>query len=229
MNIHIVKKDSTGTYTRVVKETCAPEYGESYPQKTECLCWHCCHTFESRPIPLPLSYDDRRNIFKVAGNFCSFACMAAYSKEHGRYHNGSGRGMAIFKLYKDMTGSTSPVVPVAPPRQFLKAFGGFMDIDAFRQASNEKAYDILPAKCVPTTQTYRERNITPKSSGKELSSSLRARPSINKRLVRDSSQTSETLKLKKSGSAPGDRDASGSFTPSKRKKTTILEKTLGLC
>ena len=217
MNIHIIRKDATGLYTRVIQETVVPEYGSGYPTSTECLCWHCSHPFDTRPIPLPTSYDERRKVFKVAGNFCSFACMAAYNKEYSKSHLGVGRGMAIYELYKQMTGTSCPVIPVAPPKQFLKCFGGWMDIETFRAESEVHTFEFIPDKCLPVTQVYKERRVT-------VSRSTRDKSIIGKRFAETPGvrRESETLKLRKAKTGEGG-------TSQRTKKATILEMTLGLC
>lgn len=218
MNIHVIRRDATGTYARVIQETALPDYGSVYPTSTHCLCWHCAHPFDSRPIPLPTSYDDRRKLFKIAGNFCSFACMTAYNKEYSRSHSGIGRGMAVYEMYKQMTGATSPTIPVAPPKQFLECFGGWMDIETFRAESEAHTYEFVPERCLPTTQVYKERCVT-------SSKSTRDKSIINKRFSETPGvrTQSETLKLRKTKSGGGDVERSA------KKKATILEMTLGLC
>ena len=36
-----------------------------WPAATDVLCWHCCHAFDGPPLPLPIKYDDRRDVFHV--------------------------------------------------------------------------------------------------------------------------------------------------------------------
>jgi hypothetical protein len=214
--IHVVRQDSTGIYARIIEEeTCAPDYGSAFPTSSSCLCWHCAHAFDTRPIPLPVSFDERRNLFKVCGNFCSFACMASYNREYSRSHAGIGRGMAIYELYKQMTRTTSPVIPIAPPKQFLTCFGGWMDIETFRAESGERDYDLVPVKCLPLVQVYRETHVTAKKSG------TRSKSVIGGKRFSAPQKKLETLKLRKSAKTVPDGGT--------KKRATILEKTLGLC
>jgi hypothetical protein len=216
MSIHVVRKDHAGTSVRVVEDTCIPDYGSAYPATTDCLCWHCAHSFDTRPIPLPVSHDERRNTFKVAGTFCSFACMAAYNREYSRNHTGVGRGMAIYELFKQMTKTSTPVIPVAPPRQFLKCFGGWMDIDTFRAESGEHDYELVPPKCLPLVQVYRKNCVAKQNGG------TRSKSVIGKRFSPPQKKMeSETLKLRKPAKAAAE-------PPAGKKRLTILEKTLGL-
>lgn len=122
------------------------------------LCWHCCHDLGSAPVPMPLSYDDRTAIFRVAGEFCSLNCMVAYNRDTGKTVRGCGKDvLAIFQFTKVVLGSSAAALKVvaAPPRQMLQVFGGWMSIDEFRQ--NHTTYASMPAKCVLIEQVYHDK------------------------------------------------------------------------
>ena len=141
--------------------------------------------------------------------------MASYNREYSRSHAGIGRGMAIYELYKQMTRTTSPVIPIAPPKQFLTCFGGWMDIETFRAESGERDYDLVPVKCLPLVQVYRETHVTAKKSG------TRSKSVIGGKRFSAPQKKLETLKLRKSAKTVPDGGT--------KKRATILEKTLGLC
>lgn len=117
----------------------------SQKQKQSVWCWWCCHPFESPRLALPTKYDEKRDVFHVKGVFCSWACVKAYNNEHTGYQRGivtnlitllakrSGPNPGRMKSFKS-----------APPRQTLKVFGGFMDIDQFRSVSSNTTYAVLP-------------------------------------------------------------------------------------
>lgn len=113
-------------------------------------CDHCCHAFEGPPIPLPVSWDSRTDIFKVQGMFCSFACAKGYNRDRARYTSGLVAEL-ITLLQKRATGILHSV-HAAPPRTALTVFGGYMSIAEFRQASkdNVRVYS-LPPKMLPLT------------------------------------------------------------------------------
>lgn len=217
MTIDIIKTNRiTGSCLRDSHGTCL---AETYSNPTNELCWHCCHTFETNPVPFPIRHDDKKRVYTVAGKFCSFACMSAYNRDYGKLHGGFNKGMAIFSLYKDMTGKkTPPIPPSAPPRQFLKAFGGWMDIVEFRTISEQHEYIPLSDKCIPMQQVYLERDTGDTSRNIRGTSVTRFLDSTNSR---ESGSKAETLKLKKQATK---------VTPSKEstKRKTILEQTLGL-
>lgn len=173
------------------------------------LCWHCCHEFDDDPVPFPRDWDERRNTFSTIGSFCSFACVCGYNRDRGRLHNGKNCGMQIFQLYKQMTGKKmSP--PIAPPRTFLKAFGGHMTIEEFRNASETVRYIELPTNCTVHRTSYLE---TPKVDGPKA-----IRNGVNQ-FVNATTRASE-IRVPRGAH---DDDA----RPVKRKKT-MLELALGM-
>jgi hypothetical protein len=118
---------------------------DAWPSSTDILCWHCCHSFESVPIPLPLEYDDKRDRFKVSGTFCSWGCVKKYNLESSNQLK-TVRMSLIRLLRKKWSGVTDELLP-SPPRCALRAFGGWMSIEDFRAASNSLlAYAVLPPK-----------------------------------------------------------------------------------
>lgn len=48
---------------------------------TDIHCWHCCHQFDTPPVMLPISYDERLDRFRGKGVFCSFACTKRYNMD----------------------------------------------------------------------------------------------------------------------------------------------------
>ena len=139
---------------RIVTTDHRPDAGKS-------VCWHCCHAIDREPIPFPYKWDEKRNTFDVCGYFCSFPCMNAYNRDRGRLHTRRNCGMAIFQLYKQVTGKKVPP-PSAPPRNLLETFGGHMTIDEFRAASESAEYIELPKNCTIHPSVYME---TPPSAG----------------------------------------------------------------
>ena len=98
----------------------------------EVLCWHCCHACPSEPVPLPNSYDRRRDVFHVFGLFCSLQCAKAHLMEHCAFGSGDRVMLLQFLAMKYFGHSGEPVAP-APPRHRLRIFGGDLDIASFRK------------------------------------------------------------------------------------------------
>lgn len=106
-----------------------------WPTTTDQWCWFCCHPFEGRPLPLPVRYDDRRDVFHVAGTFCSFACMKAYNRDdRGRM---LPRTDAIGLFERRVRGTWTRASGAAPPRAALRVFGGYLSIEEFRRRGGE--------------------------------------------------------------------------------------------
>lgn len=168
------------------------------------ICWHCCTALDNdeTTIPFPKAYDEKRKTFEVFGAFCSFACVGGYARDRGRTHPGRRSGIAIFELYKQMTGSKRPP-PIAPPRELLAEFGGNMSIEEFRKLGDD-GRDIVN---IPTNLYYK-------------SSSYHDR----------GAQTTST-EIRRSANAFVDTDAATrhrATEPAKAKTKTVLELALGL-
>lgn len=110
--------------------------GKDVPKKTDLLCWYCSHSFKTQPLFLPVQkYKEK---FKVCGNFCSWGCLKAYSSRNcsGKYNN------LIQSYFKELTGETF-IIKSNPHFSTLKAFGGNMTIQEYRNISREKFYIIM--------------------------------------------------------------------------------------
>ena len=107
---------------------------QQQPETAERLCWHCCHPWDGTIIKLPIKHDKRLGKFKVVGQFCSWQCLKGYNRDYVTNIRNSINDVNIRYYRKELTGNTVPVVS-APPRSFLKAFGGTMTIDEFRKTS----------------------------------------------------------------------------------------------
>lgn len=127
-----------------------------WPQNTSVACYWCCHRFHTPPFGIPVNIHDE--VFHVYGCFCSIECAAAYNfKMHDsidemweRYHL-----MNILMRRLDMGDFVTP----APDRLALKMFGGFMDIDEFRNYfKSNKLININFPPMTSLTQQIEEIN-----------------------------------------------------------------------
>lgn len=104
------------------------------------LCEWCCHSFDNDYIGLPMKYTG--DVFHVLGCYCSFECACA----DNFYSNVSNINiwetfnlltlMAIKMDYK------YPIYP-APSRKCLSVFGGYMNIQEFRDFKKESKILVL--------------------------------------------------------------------------------------
>lgn len=118
--------------------------GGDWPGSTSTWCWYCCHPFEGPPLPMPIQYDSRRDIFTVTGTFCSWACMKAYNLDSSSYMR-HVNATFITLFHKRCTGKLQGIRP-APPRLALRAFGGTMSIEEFRGC--DASMLVMPPKMI---------------------------------------------------------------------------------
>lgn len=159
--MRLVRIPAPGQFVSVTPDTTVPQYdADPYPESTDVLCWHCCHAFQGRPIPLPLSYDDTRDVFRVFGVFCSLRCMSGYSRDNRAILPGASHGsigMAVFLFIKRWSGISNPRnIERAPPRCLLKAFGGYMTLEEFR-GEGDRDIVPMPPRCILQEQVFHER------------------------------------------------------------------------
>jgi len=114
---------------------------EQWPESSEVCCWWCCHRFTTNPCPLPIKYDPYRKRFTFIGIFCSWNCVKAYNFDKNDCKT-SERSTLITLLVQQLYGIVKAIgIKTAPPRQTLKMFGGYKDIDEFR-IGNDTCYHM---------------------------------------------------------------------------------------
>ena len=111
-----------------------------WPTKCDACCWWCCHTFDCAPCTLPFKYDPLRKRFSFMGLFCSWNCVKAYNFERTDTKKYECSGF-ITLLIQQLYGITKAInIKPAPPRQTLKMFGGYLDIEEFREPGGVDGY-----------------------------------------------------------------------------------------
>ena len=113
-----------------------------WPEKTHISCWWCCHSFDNIPCSLPQFY--KREKFYVKGIFCSFNCAASYNfnnSDNDMYEKYS----LLNLMYKKLYNKNFVKINLAPPRETLKMFGGYLSIDEFRENAleNNKLFNVI--------------------------------------------------------------------------------------
>ena len=224
--LSVVSTDQYGQYVRVSPTCTSPNYDThtsqgSWPACTHVLCWHCCHAFNTPPLPMPVEYNDRQNLFRVMGTFCSWNCMAAYNRDQNKsILNRGPHALAISLFHKRMTTSTKTISP-APPRCVLKAFGGYMDIEEFRASSATNVMACLPPRCVLVSQVLHERRVSEtKRTLNSKISNLDDTVDLSGGMEGKEHKYGDTLKLKR---PKKEKEAKSSI-----KAKSMLELTLGL-
>lgn len=128
------------------------------------LCWHCADDLASSPdtiVPLPFAYDDRRDMFSVMGEFCSFSCAKAYNKHSIQPHVSGINGTILTLFYKRATGKLGTIIS-SPPRQLLQCFGGPLSREEYRSAFSSQTaitYLMLPKKMTTYNHTIEEYTV----------------------------------------------------------------------
>jgi hypothetical protein len=103
--------------------------GKTWSEKTDVLCWWCCHKFEGMPIGLPEKY--YLDTFYLFGNFCSFNCGLSYNINMNDNKLWERYSLLHF-MYKKMFNMEIKISP-APTRELLNIFGGPLTIEEFRK------------------------------------------------------------------------------------------------
>jgi hypothetical protein len=112
----------------------------TWVNQTNIRCWWCCYEFDNTPVGIPISYQD--NCFNVYGCFCSFNCSLSYNFNDDGNKKWERVGL-IHLLYKKTHDTKEANIGYAPKREFLKIFGGNMDINEFRENNNNKKYEVV--------------------------------------------------------------------------------------
>ena len=114
----------------------------TWPESTNIYCWWCCSAFDNIPCSLPENYKDDK--FYVYGCFCTFNCAASYNfnKNDDRMYE---RYSLLNLMYKKMNNKKITKITLAPPRETLKIFGGYLTIEEFREYNlkNEKTFNLI--------------------------------------------------------------------------------------
>ena len=108
------------------------------PESTNVACYWCSHSFTGQPCIIPES--ERKNVYKVYGNFCCPECSMSYLlKESIDPHIRWDRMALLYRIY-DVDGK-GKIFP-APPRETLKLFGGPLSIESYRATISGKKVRI---------------------------------------------------------------------------------------
>lgn len=159
-----------------------------WPEKTDIHCWWCCHQFTSIPCAMPEYY--KKEKFYVSGCFCSFNCTASYNFSKND-DNMWERYSLLNLMYKKLYNNNKFIkINLAPPREVLKIFGGFMSIEEFRENSlkNEKTFHVIKPPLISIIPKI-EENISNSSKN-----SKNPFPIINENIL---NKTQNNLKLKR--------------------------------
>lgn len=97
-------------------------------EKTDILCFHCCHKFNNKPFFIPYDYCPKLNRYKLFGNFCSPNCAKKYAQDSPILN----KKIYLISMFYSQYINTRFIKP-APPKMMLKCFGGPFTIEQFRE------------------------------------------------------------------------------------------------
>ena len=159
---------------------------KTWPESTNIHCWWCCHQFTNTPCALPEYY--KKDKFYVSGCFCSFNCSASYNFSKND-DNIWERFSLLNLLYKKLYHQKFVKISLAPPRETLKIFGGYLSIEEFREVliKNEKTYTVVKPPLISIIPKI-EENISQNLKNKN------GFPLVNENIL---NKTQNSLKLKR--------------------------------
>lgn len=100
------------------------------------VCWNCCHSINGVVLSQPIKYDN--DVFTTVGNFCSYPCICRYTIESNETTEEIFNKLATLNLYYNIKNKTkSKTIIPAPPKLSLKMFGGYMDIEEYRNKNDK--------------------------------------------------------------------------------------------
>lgn len=178
----------------------------------ETLCWWCCHNWEGEFLHLPFKIDPKTKNYVTMGNFCSWACMAAFNMDRNGIHAGSKINMLIASNHKKMTGVLKHPKP-APSRYVLKSFGGELTIDEFRNLEPNKHPLISFPGQIQRIQVIEKAPINLFNASNENTSLKKLKDIQNAE-----SSSNETLKLKRTKPLKRDQNNLENMMGLKREK-----------
>lgn len=127
-----------------------------WPSNTSIHCYWCCHKFNNAPFGIPINFEN--NKFEVFGCFCTLECAAAYNFKMNHNIDEMWERNNLINLLSRHIDYKSFVKP-APDRLCLKQFGGFMDIEEFRNHTNlNRVININFPPMTSVTQQLEEIN-----------------------------------------------------------------------
>jgi len=194
-NAVISMKDDENKINKVIKknlknimyEFINANNDKTWPETTNIYCWWCCHPFTCTPCAIPEYY--KKEKFYVNGCFCSFNCAASYN--FSKNDDSMWERYSLLNLmYKKLYNTKFVKINMAPPREILKIFGGYMTIEEFRENSykNEKIFTVIKPPLISIIPKI-EENIS--NNTKNTKNNF---PLINENIL---NKTQNNLKLKR--------------------------------
>ena len=104
---------------------------KTLPERVDAACFWCCHTFEWRPVVLPVR--DQGDYIQVQGNYCCPECAMAHLFDSRQDSFARWEQLSLLNRIYGSSSGTEVALRPAPPRTILKMFGGPVTIDEYRE------------------------------------------------------------------------------------------------
>ena len=129
-----------------------------WPLSVNIACNWCCHKFKGPPCAIPSKII--KGVYHVYGCFCSFNCAAAHIFDKKDINMWEHYSLLIL-LYKSIYNKSIYKIPIAPPRETLKIFGGFYSIEEYRENlyTNNKIYKIVQPPMISLVPKIEENKL----------------------------------------------------------------------
>ncbi|GAQ93609.1 hypothetical protein KFL_017050020 [Klebsormidium nitens] len=138
-----------------------------WPLRSDAACWWCCHQFDTIPIPLPVHYDEARNVFQCMGTFCSFGCAKAFNLSRNSVKR--DRTCTLLTLFRNKVIKKDASYPLwnspdsfgiraAGDRYSLRLFGGPKSIEEFREGMDVLVHES-EADALSNVSVQRSREV----------------------------------------------------------------------
>lgn len=147
IEILINKKYRHTKQLSLLNSLCNNDDDGAWKEKTNILCFWCCHSFDNIPWGIPIKYIN--NIFTLSGIYCTPNCAMADLLNNENNNNTMWNKLVLLNLLHHKIYDTDENIVPAPSKITLKAFGGPFSISEYRYLTlnNKKIYNLNFPPC----------------------------------------------------------------------------------
>jgi hypothetical protein len=98
------------------------------PCKGKLQCCHCTLPIQGVPLPLPISYSEKLDVFRIKLQFCSASCIFGFAAQEFSLNDYPKKTPIIYYMLHKVYGFdiTKKIPKAPPPFGILKRYGGYM-------------------------------------------------------------------------------------------------------
>ena len=118
-----------------------------WPQYTDSLCLHCCHSFSGRPVGIVLDIEKPESniIIYMYQRFCSWQCKKKYVIGGNELDRRKRRLYYMAEAKRYIFGDDCEPTYPAHPTDVLKKFGGHLSIEEYRVHFPDTFPSVIPS------------------------------------------------------------------------------------